>query len=170
VLGVPDALQGEAVTALVHLREGAEGGGGGAALAPADAPAALRAFCLAELPKYKARPTQTRSQMPGGLAGPGPARSCSLPSAGARGRRGADAGRGAGRLARPRCGPACRAGAGRLVPSRGKGARRLPPPAAGRERHAPARAAARPPAPGTRRCRARGGCSGGRCRATRWAR
>jgi acyl-CoA synthetase (AMP-forming)/AMP-acid ligase II len=48
VLGVPDELHGEVITALVVLKDGA------AARLAGDAPAALRAFCGEKLPKYKA--------------------------------------------------------------------------------------------------------------------
>jgi acyl-CoA synthetase (AMP-forming)/AMP-acid ligase II len=47
VVGVPDDLQGEAITALVVLKEGAT-------LGP-DPAAVLRAFCTERLPKYKVR-------------------------------------------------------------------------------------------------------------------
>lgn len=47
VVGVPDALHGEAITALVVPKEGAAGD-----LVP-DAAATLRAFCADKLPKYK---------------------------------------------------------------------------------------------------------------------
>ncbi|KAI8464859.1 MAG: hypothetical protein J3K34DRAFT_380146 [Monoraphidium minutum] len=47
VLGVPDPIHGEAITALVVLKDGAEGDLGG------DVAGALRAFCADRLPKYK---------------------------------------------------------------------------------------------------------------------
>jgi acyl-CoA synthetase (AMP-forming)/AMP-acid ligase II len=50
VLGVPDELHGEVVTALVVLKEGAAAR---MAAAGGDEPAALRAFCAERLPKYK---------------------------------------------------------------------------------------------------------------------
>jgi acyl-CoA synthetase (AMP-forming)/AMP-acid ligase II len=46
-VGVPDDVVGEAITALVRLKDGASIGGGD------DAAAALRTFCAERLPKYK---------------------------------------------------------------------------------------------------------------------
>lgn len=54
VLGVPDEVHGEVITALVVLKEG-EPAAELAAAGDGDAAKALRAFCAETLPKYKVR-------------------------------------------------------------------------------------------------------------------